>query len=462
MNHSNNVSILRLVVSLTLLAGSLLAPVSLTHAAAGINRYVSPTGSNTTNCASAAAPCRTIAYALNQAVSGDTLLLDNGVYPEHLTIAIDIRIAHNPAKTCAQTGSLNYVPCTIIDGGNAARVIDITVFTSQVSLEKITVRNGYVIDSNGAGIRNNGILTMDDVDLHHNIIHLTKPTEINDNYPYRGGGIDNLHDLTLRSSTVYNNSANDGGGITSAGGSLLVQNTEIYGNSAQRFGGGVWVPYGDPSTLENSTLHGNTAGSGGAGMYINSDGIVGHRGNPHIFRNVTISGNTGSLYGGGLVSYLQVTLDHCTLGPNSAPGTGAELDLRETQTIDGVAHSVVADTIIANPAATLSLCSITNAASFTLSGGGNLSSDHSCDFTLLSDQIDKNPRLLPLANNGGHVRTQALSYGSPAIDKAGAYALGADARGVPPLDGDLNGSVVPDVGAYEYMPFRSLLPVVRR
>ena len=106
----------------------------------------------------------------------------------------------------------------------------------------------------------------------------------------------------------------------------------------------------------------------------------------------------GGAFTGGLASYLQVTLDHCTLAENSAPGSGSELNLYEAQTIDMVAHSVVADTIISNTAATLDICTISDAATFVLSGGGNLSSDHSCDFTLSSDLVDTDPGLLPLAD----------------------------------------------------------------
>ena len=222
MKNPLAVSLSRLAAALVLLAAVLLAPAAPTSAAAGINRYVSPTGSNTTNCANAAAPCRTITYALGQSAAGDTLLLDAGSYYEHLSIDKDIRIVHNPAKSCCSTLSIN----------SPGRVIDIPGYATQVSLEKITIRDGYVTDSSGAGIRNNGILILDDVILHHNVIHLTSPGTAS--FAFRGGAIDNQHELTIRSSSVHDNYANDGGGISSTG-SLSVQNTEIYANSALSF-----------------------------------------------------------------------------------------------------------------------------------------------------------------------------------------------------------------------------------
>ncbi len=454
MKNPRIVSLSRLAVALVLLAAVLLAPAAPISAAAGINRYVSPTGSNTSDCSSAAAPCQTIAYALTQSSDspgGDTLLLDTGLYIEHLTIKKSIRIVHNPAKPC----------CSVLSGGSNGRVIDINTYAAQVSLEKITIRNGELTDDSGAGIRNNGILTLDNVILHHNIINLTNPGTAS--YAYRGGAIDNQHQLTIRSSSVHDNSANDGGGISTTG-PLTVQNTEIYANSAQRFGGGIWVPYGAPTTLENTTLYENSATVAGGGMYINSDGVAANRGEHHYFKNVTISGNTASGYAGGLVSYLQVEMDHSTLAQNIAPEVGADLYLYETQTLpeSGFPHSVVTSTIITNPSASAALCYISNTDPFVLSDGHNLSRDSSCGFSLSTDQENTDPGLLPLADNGGYVQTRALPAGSPAIDHAGPYALGADARGIIPMDGDLNGSVVPDVGAYEFVPFHVFLPLARR
>jgi hypothetical protein len=199
-------------------------------------------------------------------------------------------------------------------------------------------------------------------------------------------------------------------------------------------------------------------------MHINTVTDPLKRGDRHFFKNVTISGNTAVAFAGGLASYLRVEMDHCTLAENSAPGAGAELHLFENQTLpeSGFPHSLITSTIVANPAATQPLCWIDDPASFTLSAGGNLSSDQSCDFNQASDQWDTDPGLLALADNGGQVRTRALPFGSEAIDQAWPYSLGADARGVVAQDGDRNGSVVADVGAYEFAFMRIFMPVVRR
>jgi hypothetical protein len=61
------------------------------------------------------------------------------------------------------------------------------------------------------------------------------------------------------------------------------------------------------------------------------------------------------------------------------------------------------------------------------------------------------PRLAPLANNGGRTQTHALLSGSPAIDRGdNAGAPATDQRGVArPRDGDGNGSRIVDIGAFE-------------
>ena len=58
----------------------------------------------------------------------------------------------------------------------------------------------------------------------------------------------------------------------------------------------------------------------------------------------------------------------------------------------------------------------------TSARGWALSSDGSCGFTALSDLQNADPKLGPLADNGGPTETQALLSGSPAIDAADSAA----------------------------------------
>ncbi len=83
----------------------------------------------------------------------------------------------------------------------------------------------------------------------------------------------------------------------------------------------------------------------------------------------------------------------------------------------------------------------------TLSDAGhNLSSDASCGFSGLGSLNDADPKLAPLADNGGATLTMALLPGSLAIDAADAGAAPTtDQRG-----GLRPAGSAPDIGAYEY------------
>jgi hypothetical protein len=84
--------------------------------------------------------------------------------------------------------------------------------------------------------------------------------------------------------------------------------------------------------------------------------------------------------------------------------------------------------------------------------GYNLDSGSSCNFILPGDLQNINPKLGPLANNGGPTQTMALYVGSPAIDAGSDSGCPAtDQRGVPRPQGRHC-----DIGAYEavilYLP----------
>ena len=79
-------------------------------------------------------------------------------------------------------------------------------------------------------------------------------------------------------------------------------------------------------------------------------------------------------------------------------------------------------------------------------GGHNLSSDASCAFFGMGSMTNTNPKLGPLADNGGPTFTLALLPDSPAIDAGNAVGAPAtDQRGVARPQGPRV-----DIGAYEF------------
>jgi hypothetical protein len=85
--------------------------------------------------------------------------------------------------------------------------------------------------------------------------------------------------------------------------------------------------------------------------------------------------------------------------------------------------------------------------------GHNMSSDGTCNFTNTGSMNNTDPKVGPLADNGGPAPTIALLPGSPAIDAGDTAAAPlTDQRGFPRPAGS-----AADIGAFEY---GSMLPVL--
>jgi len=87
------------------------------------------------------------------------------------------------------------------------------------------------------------------------------------------------------------------------------------------------------------------------------------------------------------------------------------------------------------------------------SGGYNLSEDASCELNAVGDLPNTDSLLMGLSDNGGYTQTNALPENSPAIDAASPPGPGnpvTDQRGFPMSDGNFDGIVRSDIGAYEY------------
>jgi hypothetical protein len=81
----------------------------------------------------------------------------------------------------------------------------------------------------------------------------------------------------------------------------------------------------------------------------------------------------------------------------------------------------------------------------------NLSSADNCNLTQTNDITSTNPLLAPPSNNGGSILTNALLFGSPAVDAASNNSCPlTDQRGIQrPIDGNGDGVAVCDIGAFE-------------
>jgi len=245
---------------------------------------------------------------------------------------------------------------------------------------------------------------------------ITKST-IADNTAVGGGGgiASSQGTLNLTNSTVRGNSALGGGGLL-VGSALAVNACTFSGNTASGKGGAVAVSGSAPFVIRNSTISGNSAEGGGGGIFNNSSTTL-------VIQNSTIAFNSagldGTSTGGGIKSSQgNIRLESTIVAKNSADGGHPDLDS--------------ANTVI----------NATNCLIGSTAGAGIVSADATTE-----ELIGKDPRLAPLAHNGGPTETLALKKGSPCINKGyNPDNLTTDQRGT----GHKRklGSAV-DIGAYE-------------
>jgi predicted outer membrane repeat protein len=153
--------------------------------------------------------------------------------------------------------------------------------------------------------------------------------------------------------------------------------------------------------------------------------------------NVTFSQNIATVRGGGLdASSGAASLKNVTYSGNSAPQGGA------------IAHEYSSTKLsLTNTILNAGRIGVNchNPGEGVISKGFNLSSDDSCNFSQPTDQVNVNPKLLGLANNGGLTQTHLLAPDSPARDAGtGKGANKHDQRGIARPQGD-----AVDIGAVE-------------
>jgi CSLREA domain-containing protein len=242
-----------------------------------------------------------------------------------------------------------------------------------------------------------------------------------------GGGIFVFQSrLTLTNSTVAGNSAGSGGGIANEdGGSTTIISSTVAGNSADRFGGGIFnhirvrVPAG--VIVTNSTISGNSAGLGG-GVFDEGSG-TGFGPASVSLTNSTITRNTATDRGGGieLSTAASVGLRNSIVAQNTSPvGPDVRNPGEDDESFVSASSSLIGD-----------------------GSGSGITNTNGNQVGSAGAPID--PRLGPLADNGGPTRTHALLLGSPAIDAASTPDCPTtDQRGVSRPQG-----AACDIGSYE-------------
>ena len=311
---------------------------------------------------------------------------------------------------------------------------DIALTGSTTQINNTTANVSLVIE--GGGFAVNGPGTSGSVrpfDIAANTtVTMNRITITGGNATGSGGGISNSGILTLANSTISgNNAANNGGGIYNVG-TLTVTDSTITGNQATNSGGGVYsnALTGTPVLITGSTIYNNNA-------YFEYGGGVANVGGEMTIRNSTISRNRVSVSdpvkeGGGIYNESRLTLDSVTITDNTRNAL--------YNANYAAAQVTIQNSILANSSTGSHDCVNVTPGTVNIVNPNLVETENGCGtFTLTDD-----PKLDPLAPNGGPTQTHALQATSPAIN-AGNTGLGTDQRGY----GRPAGAAA-DIGAYEY------------
>ena len=285
-----------------------------------------------------------------------------------------------------------------------------------------------------------------------------------------GGGVDNAGTLTVNKSNFYTNTALSGGAILNTG-TVTISNSNLSGNSPYFFGHSAScgaIDNRNTMTITASTFFNNYANnnstSGGA---ICNGGTLTITGT--TFNTNSSQGNNAG-YGGAIYTYAgTLSVANSTFYLNSATTSGGAIySAGGTVQISNSTFGINAENIggggaLANVGSTVLIQNSIvansgnggNCAGTITSNGYNLSSDSTCNFSGSGDLNGQNPKLGALHNNGGPTQTMALQKSSPALDAGNPSGcrdfagnlLKTDQRGQPrPGGGETAGC---DMGAYE-------------
>lgn len=258
--------------------------------------YVSTDGNNSNTGLTPNTALKTIQNGINTVTEGGKVDVMPGTYYENLNINRNITLSGSNPET------------TIIDGQQTATVINIKAGNS-VTISGLTIEKGQA--TIGAGINNQGNLTLENCILSDNI---AQPPPFHNYYlsdQAKGGGIyNNGGVLTVTNCTFNHNQANsarkdyngldkmtfyysgDGGAIYNNCGTLTISNSSFINNTAGYDAGGIYNSNGN-LTIANTNFTGNKITSyllyqtnyeystGGVGVnygYLNGVSILGQDG----------------------------------------------------------------------------------------------------------------------------------------------------------------------------------------
>lgn len=267
--------------------------------------YVSQTGLHAPPFTNLTTAATNIQAALDLAMGGATVWLDDGVFPIGTTL-----FHHRPVTL----KSLHGKETTTLDGLGERSIIQL--WNPEARLEGVRVVNGNGILGGGIAAPGGGRIAN---------------SSIVSNHASQGGGIYGLGFTCVSNCDIAINASDQSGGgilmeggeilncqiihnVASSGGGVRIMDTalrscSIYDNQA-RYGGGMYI-YGS-SWIDQCTVVSNMAWQGrGGGIYWNYG---------NGFLSNTLIAQNESLVGGGIAAELsRLSAVHCTIAFNTSP-----------------------------------------------------------------------------------------------------------------------------------------------
>lgn len=357
-------------------------------------------------------------HALADANDGDTITFavtgTIGLISGGLVVDKNVTISGPGANQLSVNGNQTYT-VFVLARDKTATISGLTITNGYGGIYNdhgaLTVSNCVVSGNSYVGLFNNGVVGPSD---------------------HTSGGVS----LMIANSIV---SSNSGSGVDNDSATVTVVNSTLTGNSAgsdSGYGGGIATHGGKlagNATVMNSTISDNSAFYDGGGISCGFSGLT--------IVNSTISGNSAGDVGGGISNGGAVQIANSTLSGNSAGSGGGIYNTSALEIYSTILNAGASGENIFNNGGTVT------------SHGYNVSSDNGGGYlTGPGDQINTDPLLGPLQDNGGPTLTHALLTGSPAIDAG-------DPNFTPPPFQDqrgpcflrvFNGRI--DIGSFETQP----------
>jgi hypothetical protein len=194
--------------------------------------------------------CTTLRGAVNAAGNNDVIGVPDGTYTlslGELAITKSLSITGGNARD------------TVIQGSGSARVLNIASGT-QVGIYGVTLAGGRAATQDGGNILNDGSLGL-------------FASRLTNGQAANGAGIASTGSLTITSSLIDHNVASEqGGAIDSDSADVAVGDSTIFENQAGLGGGISAIGDGETISLSHVTMAFNTSGGGAGGITV--DGVV--------------------------------------------------------------------------------------------------------------------------------------------------------------------------------------------